>query len=168
MTDEGHYQAAVCMRGHVIDPMIEPRMTQSEPLPLHCGKCGKKVLTECTHCTTRIQGMARGVIAVPWHPADFCRHCARPYPWASQEAMAYHVENLLDEDNLPDGDRRALEAQLVSLRTPAAGDPAVEKRQVAALRLLKTAAPKAWELAGPVLQVILTAEMRRQLGLPPA
>jgi hypothetical protein len=82
--------------------------------------------------------------------------------------MAYHLENLLTTDDLPEADRRALVDQLVALREPAAGDPAVETRQLAALRLLRAAAPKAWELAGPVLRVIITAEMRKKLGLPPA
>ena len=91
-----------------------------------------------------------------WQPADCYHYCA------------YHLENLLDEDDLPEGDRRALVAQLASLRVPAAGDPAAEKRQVAALRLLQSVAPKAWALTAPIVQVILTAEMRRQLGLPPA
>jgi hypothetical protein len=30
--------------------------------------------------------------------------------------MAYHIENLLEEDDLPEGDRRALVEQLASLR----------------------------------------------------
>ncbi len=165
-----HYQAAVCRRGHVIDSMIEPRMTRSETLPARCSTCGAKVLTECPNCTTKIRGssMGPGGVGFVWEPDAFCHQCGHPYPWASQEDMAYHIENLLDEDDLAEGDRRALVQQLAALRTPAAGDPAAEKRQVAALRLLQAAAPKAWALAGPVLQVILTAEMRRTLNLPPA
>jgi hypothetical protein len=165
----GYYQAAVCRRGHVIDSMMEPAMTRSDPLPVKCDTCGAKVLTECPNCTARIQGNSRSAAGMfVWEPAAFCHHCGHPYPWASHEAMAYHIENLLDEDDLAEGDRRALVQQLVSLRQSAAGDPVAEKRQVAALRMLQTVAPKAWALAAPVLQVILTAEMRRALNLPPA
>jgi hypothetical protein len=82
--------------------------------------------------------------------------------------MAMHVENLLDEQpDLPEGDRRALEEQLASLSDPPGGDPGTEKRQIAALQRLKAIAPKAWELALPIIQTILTAEGKRQMGLPP-
>jgi len=167
MTHGGYMQAAVCRRGHVIDDLIEPAVTRREPLPKHCKKCGALVLTECPQCTTRIQGSARGAVAWEWNPPDFCHQCGSPYPWVSREGIAYQIENLLEADDLPQGDRRVLVEQLASLREPA-GDAAVENRQMAALRLLKSGAPKAWALAGPVLQGILTAEMRRQLGLPPA
>jgi hypothetical protein len=91
-----------------------------------------------------------------------------PYPWASRESIAYHIENLLDEQkDLPSGDRRALLEELASLReSPTGGD--VERRQVRALEALKQLAPKAWDLAQPLITTIATAEIRRKLGLPPA
>lgn len=162
-----HYYAAVCRRGHVIDPMIEPARGQSEPIPDRCGECGAKVLIACPTCQTRIQGLIRGVVVTGWKPKDFCHQCGQPYPWASCEAIAYHIENLLDEDpSLSEGDKRALREQLAALRESPA-DPASDRRQVAAMRFLQRTAPKVWDLAMPVLQVILTAEAKRQLGLPP-
>lgn len=110
--------------------------------------------------------MIVGVVAWQWDPKPFCFKCGSPLPWATREQMAMHVENLLDEQpDLQPGDRRALEEQLESFRqTP---DAATEKRQIAAAQRLKVVAPRVWELARPVLQVVLTAEAKRQLGLPP-
>jgi hypothetical protein len=100
-------------------------------------------------------------------PDEFCWHCGSPYPWASQESIALHIENLLDEQpDLSEGDRRVLEAQLTELRTqPTSKD--LEQRQIRALKKLQELAPKAWQLALPLIQSIATAEIKKQLGLPP-
>jgi hypothetical protein len=104
----------------------------------------------------------------PFAPKDFCTNCATPLPWASREAVALHIENLLDgQPDLAEGDRRDLEERLTSLRETPAGNPGTEKRQIAALERLKAIAPKAWELAMPIVQAILTAEGKQKLGLPP-
>jgi hypothetical protein len=167
-----HYEAAICRRGHKIDAMIEPRKTRLEPVPERCEECGAKVLLACpnTNCGARLHGYIIGSFPGrdPWKPADFCYNCGQPYPWASRESIAYHIENMLEEDaSLSEGDRRALREQLDSLRESPA-DPAAERRQVAALNFMRKAAPTVWHAAVPVLQAITTAEMRRQLGLPPA
>ncbi len=75
---------------------------------------------------------------------------------------------MLEEDpGLSEADRRALKEQLSALSESPA-DPAAARRQIAAIRLMQKMAPKVWALAALVVQVILTAEARRQLGLPPA
>jgi hypothetical protein len=110
--------------------------------------------------------LRHAVYAVPWNPDEFCWQCGRPYPWASQTAIANHLENLLGEQpDLPEGDRRALEEQLKSLREPPT-TPEIERRQIHALEALKRLAPKAWELAQPLIMTVATAEIKRQLGLP--
>lgn len=108
-----------------------------------------------------------GVYAVPWKPDEFCWQCGLPYPWASREAIANHIENLLDEQpGLAEGDRRDLLERLAALREAPTGAD-VERRQVGALSALKRLAPKAWELAQPLISTIATAEIKRQMGLPP-
>jgi hypothetical protein len=170
MASEGYHGAAVCRRGHKITALIEPAQGRSEPIPERCSQCGAKVLTACPSCSGRIKGYPRGsmVIGGPeWQAADFCDRCGSPFPWASRESIALHIENLLDEQpDLADGDRRVLEEQLKALRD-APSDAATEKRQLAALKALQKLAPKAWELAAPVLQAFLSAEMKRAAGLPP-
>jgi len=89
-----------------------------------------------------------------------------PYPWASQGAIANHIENILDEHtDLPEGDRRALREQLKALREPATSAD-IERRQLRALEALKRLAPKAWEVAQPLITAIATTEIKRQLGIP--
>ena len=170
MASEGYYGAAVCRRGHKITALIEPAQGRAEPIPERCSECGAKVLTSCPHCNARLKGYPIGgpvVIGATWERSDFCDACGFPFPWASREAIAYHIENLLDEQpDLSDGDRRILEEQLKALREPPS-DAASEKRQLAALKALQKLAPKAWELAAPVLQAFLSAEMKRAAGLPP-
>lgn len=79
----------------------------------------------------------------------------------------YHIENQLEEQaDLAEGDRRALVEQLQALtQTPDSDD--VNRRQIRAVGALKKLAPRAWQAALPALQVILTAEAKRQLSLPP-
>ena len=55
--------------------------------------------------------------------------------------------------------------QLEALKAVPASDE-VNSRQVGALTLLLKIAPKAWQAALPAIQLILTAEAKRQLGLP--
>ena len=124
------------------------------------------MLVACPNCSARLMGIPVGHIVIDWKPKDFCYKCGQPYPWATREAIAYHVENMLEEEpDLSDGDRRALREQLDTLRESPA-DAASEKRQVAAVRFLQKAAPKVWQVAQPIIQVLLTSEAKRQLGLP--
>ena len=147
--------------------MIKPATAMAELPPDFCPKCGQKVLRACTNCSAILHGRRLGDLVANWVPDDFCYRCGLPYPWASREAIVYHIENQLERDpDLQEGDKRNLREQLNALRDSPA-DPVAEKRQVAALSLLKRTAPKIWEVVVPVAQSILTAEMKHQLGLPP-
>ena len=100
-----------------------------------------------------------------YFPPAFCVECGTPFPWASRDAIVYHIENQLEEqDDLTEGDRRSLLGQLRAL---AGADAADQPKQVSALQLLRKLAPKAWDAALPAIQALLTAEMRIKLGLPP-
>jgi hypothetical protein len=106
-----------------------------------------------------------GGYAGAWEPPDFCHSCGSPFPWAPREAIVYHIENQLEEqDSLTEGDRRILLERLRVLSPETAGD---QPKQVAALQYLKKIAPKAWDAALPAIQALLTTEMRVKLGLPP-
>ncbi len=73
---------------------------------------------------------------------------------------------LAEDRELPEGDRRLLTEQLDSLRQ-LPEDPHTEGRQIRALDRLRVLAPKVWESVQPIVTPILTAELKRQLGLPP-
>lgn len=68
---------------------------------------------------------------------------------------------------LSPADRRALMEQLQVLRTHPGGSPDVEKKQLQALKAFRDSAPKAWEMAKPLIQSIATSWIRSKLGLPP-
>lgn len=153
--DRDYNSAAVCRRGHVETTVIERR---SEELPERCQQCGAPILTACP---ARIRGNPVGVIGL-YDPPDFCG-CGSPFPWASRRAIVYHIQNQLEEEtDLAEGDRRRLEEQLSSLLD---SETSV-KQQTAALELFKRLAPKAWAAAAPAVQAILTTEIKRSLGLP--
>jgi len=98
------------------------------------------------------------------HRADpFCWKCGKPYPWATREQRIGHLYNLIDfEDDLDEADRLTLTEQVAVLSKPEASD----EQRVEAGSLIKRLAPKMWEAALPILQTVLSAEIRRQLGLP--
>lgn len=138
------------------------------PVAPRCGRCGAEILTACPSCNSPLRGSYVGVAVVGGAPDNFCWSCGDPYPWATRQAIVYHIENLLAGDKtLAEGDRRALREQLASLnQTPSAGK-GVEHEQVAALKALRTLAPTIWNAAAPLVTALATAEMKRQLGLPP-
>jgi hypothetical protein len=71
---------------------------------------------------------------------------------------------LLEAESLTDEKRVIALDQLAVLSEPA--DQAVPEGQVRAGKRIKDLAPKLWESLLPVLQDVLTAEAKRQLGLP--
>ena len=133
--------------------------------PPACKECGAKVLILCPQCQSQIPGPPTGVMSWAYQPAAFCPFCAHPYPWASREAIVHHIENQLEEEtDLPEGERRKLTAELNSLRVDPS-DPNSEKKQVAALQFLKRAAPRAWNAAQPAIMSLATAYAKKELGL---
>jgi hypothetical protein len=164
----GFFSAAICRRGHVETATLERQKTVARK----CVKCGSLVIASCPRCGAEIRG-------APWPRKDlkqtkagyqapsFCSECGGLFPWASREAIIYHLEDELEsEPDLDESERGKLSKQLQSLLED--GDGKNEKVQTAALRALRAAAPKAWSIAAPALMGIATAELRRELGLPPS
>jgi hypothetical protein len=86
---------------------------------------------------------------------------------AAVGAAGLRLQNLLDEQpDLSEGDRRRLEEEIQALNeTPSEG--AIDKRQQRALEAFRTLAPKVWDRGWPIAAPLLTAEVKRKLGLPP-
>jgi hypothetical protein len=155
------YSAAICMRSHYADRMLGAR--GRPPPPGFCKDCGAPVITECPKCTSRLLRGYEGVMSVGLEPDMFCTDCGNPFPWADRQSIVTHLENLLQfSDDLDNADQLVLIEQIAVLTGP--DEP--EKRQVAAGERIKDLAPKAWAIAMPVLQAVLTAEIRAKLGIP--
>src|SRR5438309_2241460 len=90
----------------------------------YCPDCGAVLLNHCPNCNRFLQP-----VAVYGKPAPFCLECGLPFPWASREEIVYHVQNQLDNADLAEGDRRALQEELNDL-LHAPDTQETEKRQV--------------------------------------
>jgi hypothetical protein len=107
-----------------------------------------------------------GVFSVStWSPDDFCDQCGAAFPWASWQARTWALENLLDEAELDEPTR--LRVTKLLQEVAATGDSLGvddEKKIWGRIKeLWPGVAEKAWTVAGP----LITAETKRQLGLPP-
>jgi hypothetical protein len=76
----------------------------------------------------------------------------------------YHVQNQLDDAALAEGDRRALQEELNDL-LQAPDTQATQKRQVKVLVKLRKRAPTAWKTIEPIVDSLITAWMKAQMGL---
>jgi hypothetical protein len=74
------------------------------------------------------------------------------------------LRNILEfEPGLDDAGRLEISEQIAVLSEP----KEESKRRVRAGEALKGLAPKGWGAAQPILQTLISAELRKQLGLPP-
>lgn len=157
--------AAICKRGHV----------QTQDLTLgevgeRCPECGAHVLTECPACATRIRGHydIPGVVSFGDHyePPRFCDSCGAPFPWLDRQGRIYELENLLDAEELDAAAELAVREQLRALANADLDEDDERKRWERVKRL----APGLWEKSGAraILETVVSATIRAQLGLPPA
>lgn len=149
-----YYTAAVCLRGHVEASSLELR---TSPIPEHCDQCGALIIPACPICQKPIRGNPSGVLAL-YDPPNFCS-CGSPFPWAPDQAIAFHIENLLAADNLPDAERRDLNKKLKVLLNR----DEEPKKRAAALNAFKLTAPNAYALADVALRAFITADIQSHL-----
>src|SRR6266508_40989 len=172
--------SAVCMRGHVIADLIGPGASSSA-IP-NCRRSGAPVLTGCPGCHAPILGhkisfcplgnprsrqenweALKRVFVGSRRPDSFYWNCGNAYPWATREQRIQHLYNLIDfQDDLDEADRLTIAEQIDVLSQPKASD----EQRVEAGSVIKRLAPKMWDAALPILQSVLSAEIRRRLGLP--
>jgi hypothetical protein len=166
--------AAVCLRGHVQDAFIDvqtlsalrgPTQLKAPHVPSFCGQCGGRVLQGCRSCEAGIAGQMDGRPRDPaWEPAGFCWKCGVPYPWATREQRLAQLYNVIDDEKLDEADRLAVVEQIAVLSEPV--DEVSDEDRVRAGKRVKSLAPKVWEAALPILQSLLTAKAKQELGLP--
>jgi hypothetical protein len=164
------YSAAVCMRGHYRNTMLDAgapgRIIQApDDTESFCSKCGAPVITECPSCSARILGAYVGVVSAGQAPESFCFSCGAPYPWADRDALIMQLRNVLEfEPGLDAATRLEVSEQIAVLSGPDGDD----KRRVKAGEALRKLVPKGWEATQPILQTLISAELKKQLGFPPA
>lgn len=96
-------------------------------------------------------------------PDSFCWDCGEPYPWATREKRVVKLFDRIDHEDLDEATLLTIREQIAVLSAPV--DQLTDEAQVRAGRRINDIAPKAWEAILPVLQGLLTAEAKRQLGL---
>lgn len=154
------YSAAICRRGHWATTILEGHASVDP----RCTKCGAPVITNCPNCQARLLGAHPGVISSGSKPDKFCSQCGSPFPWADRTDLILQLRNQLEfEPGLDNADRLELIEQIAVLSGPEQDG----KKRVRAGERVKQLAPKGWAVAQPILQTLLTAELRKQLGLPP-
>lgn len=171
------YCAAVCRNGHIIKDTLNPPSQRGKSrvtvgvlapeAPPFCGRCGAPVLKTCRSCNALLLGayaLYMGSESLQ-QPESFCWGCGEPYPWATRQERINQLYALVDDEDLEDeADLLAVREQIAVLSKP--DDEVTEEQRVRAGKTIKELAPKAWEIFRPVAQSVLTAEVRRRLGLP--
>jgi hypothetical protein len=156
-------QAAICKRGHVETSNIERHAINPR-----CGECGAPILTRCPACNFRIRGyhLIPGVIHGTYTKPDFCDKCGAAFPWVGRAARIYELQNRLDEEELDPANELLVREQLEALANP----DLEEAEQVKRWQRIKTAAPDFLLRAAtsPIVTSLVTAEAKKQLGLPPS
>jgi hypothetical protein len=184
------YCAAVCRNGHVINDELQPPTPPRPPgppgfvehssslgspaptlplpgVPRHCGQCGAPVLQRCGSCGALLLGTVRFIPPLPSRmeePDSFCWDCGEPYPWAGREERVVKLFDRIDHEDLDPATLLTVREQIAILSAPV--NEATDDERVQAGNRIMDLAPGAWKALLPVLQGLLTAEAKRQLGLP--
>ena len=132
---------------------------EDDPEGPYCPRHGTPLFSECPNC-----GQPWTTIGVSMYTevgSDFCVHCAHPGPWVSRKKRLAWIKGRLHEQGLDEATQLELREALDRLKDMDPGD----SRTIAAWQKMKDAAPKLWELAKPVIATVVTAEVKRRLGL---
>jgi Uncharacterized protein conserved in bacteria (DUF2321) len=180
--------AAVCRSGHVIAQDLDPppppprvalgppgyvegssSVGSSEPpprvLPRHCGRCGRPILQTCPSCEAFILGASISLGPAGFNlPESFCWDCGEPYPWATRKERIGKLYDQIDHEDLDEATLLVISEELAVLSAPV-DEEVTDDDRVRAGHRIRDLAPKAWEASLPVLQSLLTAEVKRRLGL---
>lgn len=160
---DNRYVGAVCKRGHwwskVLDHPDDPTV------PMFCPKCGAPVVTACDNCEAALLGGRRGVAARS-SPDPFCFNCGAPLPWATREQRIGQLYNLIDfEEGLDQAAHLELVEAIAVLSKSEDDQDVSEDDRVRAGYKVKQLAPEAWRTGLPILQTVISAAVKKKLGL---
>jgi hypothetical protein len=157
------YRAAACKRGHYWSQNLE---AEDESVPNYCPRCGARIVAACEVCGVPVLGSARG--GVPRRkPHPFCFDCGAPCPWATREERVAQLYNLLDsEESVSVADRLEVIEAIDMMAKPDEDfeGGGVAERARAARKIAKLA-PGVWRAVVPVLQTLLGAALKQELGI---
>ena len=98
-------------------------------------------------------------------PMAFCETCGDPFPWATREQRLGKLWSIIDfEGELDPAEFLAVTEQLAMLSEPESIED--EDAQVKAGGMFQRMAPKAWQVAQPVMVTLMSSGARKALGLP--
>jgi hypothetical protein len=169
------YSGAICRSGHIIDMfVVDPNSRMAYDVSARkprrvdnfCANCGSPVLFDCPSCEQLLPGYRPGHVGRP-EADDFCRRCGGPFPWTSRSGKIARLRDLLANEKLDDHDRMEAQEALDVLTTSAESHTTEEQRKRALGKLKSLASAGWWNVAMPILNSFLSAELRRQAGLPP-
>lgn len=134
----------VCSRdGHLLD----------SPEGQYCPEHGSRVFEKCPTCDAH-WSVIRG--------AHFCTNCAHPAPWVSRDERIRWLRDRVSDYHKDPAEVVKLQAMLDKL---AQMDPD-DANTLVGWDQLKKAVPKLLEVAGPILESVMSASIRAKLGLP--
>lgn len=153
--------AAICRRGHV----ESTDLSGFSEAPDRCSKCGAEVLYGCPNCDARIRGYYHvpGVVDLTggYEPPQFCDKCGQPFPWLDRQGRIYLLENILDDQDLDPADELTVREQLEALRNPDVSEEEARRRW----GRIKELAPGLLKQGKPIIDTVLSAAIRAQLGI---
>jgi hypothetical protein len=126
-----HYDAYICLRGHVKSYAGVPYKPGE-----HCGKCGSACINECPNCKEPIRGMAVNSGVIYYKPPSYCHACGRAFPWMQERLRT--AKDLLDhDDKLTLDDRTRLWDLLQYVMSDPKSDMAPAKKKLIDIDLAK-------------------------------
>lgn len=155
------YSAAICKRGHWVDPILELHI---EPPAKFCKDCGAPVITACAECGARLLGGYEGVVSFDTEPPDpFCIECGSPHRWATREQRLEQLATLIEFEDLDDATMLVVEEQIALLARPV--DQTSDEVAAQAVSRLRSVAPHALDVMKPVLVSFLSKASIAAAGL---
>ena len=128
-----------------------------DPVGPFCGDHGAKMFADCPVCGSEWP--------LTWDPrgkgTDFCAHCGNPAPWLSRKELIQWLKAGVQATDLEPAKRRELQEALDRIAELAPDD----SKTAAGWDKLRAVAPRVWELAKPVMNVLIGEGVRKILRL---
>lgn len=130
----------------------------------YCPQCGGRILIACETCMNPIQGHLSGpgiLIPSTYNPPDFCLKCGNPHPWASRQARLWHLENLLERENLSTAERLKIHERFENLRS----DKISENDEIRHWRYIADKVPALVRVGKPIIANLVSQIVLKKLDL---
>jgi hypothetical protein len=95
--DKLYHHCRICLNGHVVSASLESIESGTKQ---YCEECGKLTILDCQNCKSPLLGWTytpRVAIVADFTPPNFCKSCAKPFPWT--EAKKNALKELIDFEN---------------------------------------------------------------------